>query len=179
MEVVPFAWIIAFATRRASEWFEREPGARSRRELAVLAVLAVLAPLMRAEGAVTSVALGAVVAAAPRVRSLVVKSLDASRAEAVLFLAAALLPNLLFFLLTGAPTSSTAQVKLFFGNPYYALPEAAIANARTLVGTILDGQVWSAEFLPKGGFECIDRKDADAANAEIMKTYNISNDRRL
>ncbi len=35
------------------------------------------------------------------------------------------------------------------------------------------------EFLPKGGFECIERKDADAANAEIMKTYNISSDRRL
>ena len=25
------------------------------------------------------------------------------------------------------------------------------------------------EFLPKGGFECIERKDADAANAEIAR----------
>jgi hypothetical protein len=31
------------------------------------------------------------------------------------------------------------------------LPDAAIANARTLVGQILNGEVWSAEFLPKGG----------------------------
>src|SRR5262249_15350275 len=29
--------------------------------------------------------------------------------------------------------------------------DTALANARTLLGTILDGQVWSAEFLPKGG----------------------------
>ncbi|MDB4997431.1 MAG: hypothetical protein JWM74_4863, partial [Myxococcaceae bacterium] len=48
-------------------------------------------------------------------------------------------------------TSSTAQVKLLVGNPYFAMPDAAIANARTLVTQILDGQVWSAEFLPKGG----------------------------
>ena len=35
------------------------------------------------------------------------------------------------------------------------------------------------EFLPNGGFECIERKDADAANVEILKTYNIPSDRRL
>jgi len=35
------------------------------------------------------------------------------------------------------------------------------------------------EFLPRGGFECLDRKDADAANADILKTYNIASDRRL
>lgn len=35
------------------------------------------------------------------------------------------------------------------------------------------------EFSPNGGFECIERKDADAANAEILKTYNIPSDRRL
>lgn len=35
------------------------------------------------------------------------------------------------------------------------------------------------EFLPRGGFECLDRKEADAANADILKTYNIASDRRL
>jgi S1-C subfamily serine protease len=35
------------------------------------------------------------------------------------------------------------------------------------------------EFLPRGGFECLERKDADAANADILKTYNIASDRRL
>ncbi len=35
------------------------------------------------------------------------------------------------------------------------------------------------EFLPNGGFECIERKDADAASVEILKTYNIPSDRRL
>lgn len=150
MEVVPFAWLIAFATRRACEWAEGAE-ARTRRRLFELVALAALCPLMRPEGAITSVALGVVVAASPRVRALVVRGRDASRVEALAFVAAALLPQLVFLALTGRPTSSTAQVKLLPGNPYYVLHEAALANARLLVGTILDGQVWSAEFLPKGG----------------------------
>ncbi|MBX3198697.1 MAG: hypothetical protein KF894_11225 [Labilithrix sp.] len=150
MEVVPFAWLIAFATRRACDWAERAES-RSRRRLAGLVALAALSPLMRPEGAITSLALGAVVAAFPRDRALVVRGRDASRLEALAFVAAALLPQLLLLALTGHLTSSTAQVKLLPGNPYYVLHEAALANARLLVGTILDGQVWSAEFLPKGG----------------------------
>ena len=72
------------------------------------------------------------------------------------FLAAAIAPNLLLLALTGQATSSTAQVKLLPGNPYYVMPDAAIANARLLVGTILEGEIWSAEFLPRGGapFAC-------------------------
>lgn len=150
MEVVPFAWLIAFATRRACDWAERAES-RSARRLSGLIALAALAPLMRPEGAITSVALGAVVAAFPRDRALVVRGRDASRAEALAFVAAALVPQLLLLALTGHLTSSTAQVKLLPGNPYYVLHEAALANARLLVGTILDGQVWSAEFLPRGG----------------------------
>ncbi|MDF2692800.1 MAG: hypothetical protein K0S65_1183 [Labilithrix sp.] len=150
MEVVPFAWLIASATRRASEWAESRD-ARTRRNLIVLAVLAFLCPLMRPEGAITTVALGAVVAACPRSGVLAVKGRDVSRVEALLFVAAALLPNLLLLLLTGSATSSTAQVKLLAGNPYWPLAETSLANAKLLAGTILDGQVWSAEFLPKGG----------------------------
>ena len=150
MEVVPFAWLIARSTRRACEWAESEER-RTRRALAVLVTLAVLCPLMRPEGAITSIALGAVVAALPRRATVVVKGTDVSRLEAVAFVAAAIFPNVLLFVLTGSPTSSTAQVKLLPGNPYYVLPDAALANARTLVGSILDGDVWSAEFLPKGG----------------------------
>lgn len=150
MEVVPFAWLIAFSTRRGCEWAENEER-RTWRSLGALFALAVLCPLMRPEGALTSVALGAIVAAYPRRDALTVRGVDASRGLALGFVLAALLPNLLLLLLTGSATSSTAQVKLLPGNPYYVLPDAALANARLLVGTILDGQVWSAEFLPKGG----------------------------
>jgi S1-C subfamily serine protease len=35
------------------------------------------------------------------------------------------------------------------------------------------------EFSGHGGFDCLDREKASAAQAEILKTYGISNDRRL
>ena len=149
MEVVPFAWLIAHASRRGAEWAEGEK--RSRRALGILLALAVALPLMRPEGAITSVALAVVVALYPRRNGLVVAGRDLSRAEGLAFLAAALVPNLLLVLLTGHATSSTAQVKLLPGNPYFSVPDATAANARLLIGTLLDGQVWSAEFLPKGG----------------------------
>ncbi len=149
MEVVPFAWLLAHAVRRASQWVE-EPARRTPRELRILLALALLAPFVRPEGAIASLLLGVAVALRPRTTGA------RGRGEALLFLAAAAAPNLALLALTGQATSSTAQVKLLIGNPYYAMPEAAFANARTLVGVILEGEVWSAEFLPKGGapFAC-------------------------
>jgi hypothetical protein len=149
MEVVPFAWVLAHAVRRASEWSE-DPSRRTSRELRILIALALVAPFVRPEGVLASVVLGAAVALHPRTPG------GRGRASALLFLAAAAAPNLVLLALTGHATSSTAQVKLLVGNPYYVMPDAAIANARTLVFTILDGEVWSAEFLPKGGaaFAC-------------------------
>ena len=149
MEVVPFAWVLAHAVRRASEWVE-DPAGRTSGRLRSLLALALLAPFVRPEGILASMALGAAVASRPRIPGA------RGRGEALLFVAAAGGPNIVLLALTGHATSSTAQVKLLIGNPYYALPEAALANARTLVGTILDGEVWSAEFLPKGGalFAC-------------------------
>jgi hypothetical protein len=153
MEVVPFAWLIAFATRRACDWAEAAPETRTRRDLVTLITLAVLCPLMRPEGAITSVALGAVVALFPRPGS----GLARGRTEALPFVLAALAPNLLLLLLTGSFTASTAKVKLIPGNPYYVLYDATLANARLLLTSILDGDIWSAEFLPKGGapFACL------------------------
>jgi hypothetical protein len=149
MEVVPFAWVLAHAVRRASEWHE-DPARRTTRELRILVALAVIAPFVRPEGVVASLVLGIAVAIHPRRPGM------RGRAEALLFVVAMAAPNLVLLALTGHTTSSTAQVKLLVGNPYYVLPDAAIANARLLVGTILDGEVWSAEFLPKGGapFAC-------------------------
>ena len=144
MEVVPFAWVLLHSMRRASEWTE-EPSRRTPRELRILFGLALLAPMVRPEGAIASVVLAIAVAATPRAAGL------RGRAEALPLLIATAAPNLLLLALTGHATSSTAQVKLLVGNPYFEMPDAAIANARILVAQILDGQVWSAEFLPKGG----------------------------
>jgi hypothetical protein len=144
MEVVPFAWVLLHAARRASEWSE-EPSRRTTRELRILAALAFVAPMVRPEGAIASIMLAAAVLLHPRAETL------RARAEALPLFALALAPNLVLLVLTGHATSSTAQVKLLVGNPYFAMPDAAIANARILVAQILDGQVWSAEFLPKGG----------------------------
>lgn len=143
MEVVPFAWLVAHATRRAAEWVEL-PERRTRRELRWLFALALLAPLTRPEGAITSFVLAAAVLVRP------LEATARGRARAVALVVAALAPQLLLLLLTGRATSSTAEVKLLFGNPYYSLSAATLANAKTLVGTILNGEVWSAEFLPKG-----------------------------
>lgn len=149
MEVVPFAWVLLHSMRRASEWTE-EPARRTSRELRILAAFALLAPMVRPEGAIASFVLAMAVLLHPR------KDTARSRAEALPLFALAAAPNLLLLLLTGHVTSSTAQVKLLIGNPYFAMPETALANARTLVTQILDGRVWSAEFLPKGGapFAC-------------------------
>jgi hypothetical protein len=144
MEVVPFAWLLAHAVRRACEWAEA-PERRTTRELRILAALALVAPMMRPEGAIVSVLLGVTVALHPRAATL------RARSEALVFVALAAAPNLLLLALTGHATSSTAQVKLLVGNPYAVMPAAALANARILVTQILDGEVWSAEFLPKGG----------------------------
>ena len=35
------------------------------------------------------------------------------------------------------------------------------------------------EFVGKQGFECLDRDEARTANATILKTYGVTNDRRL
>ena len=149
MEVVPFAWVLLHSLRRASEWTE-EPARRTARELRILAAFALLAPMVRPEGAIASFVLAAAVLLYPRTDTV------RARAEALPLFALAAAPNLLLLLLTGHLTSSTAQVKLLIGNPYFAMPDTALANARTLVAQILDGQVWSAEFLPKGGapFAC-------------------------
>jgi hypothetical protein len=135
MEVLPFAWLLAATLRQVAEWDEGTPRPRA------LLALAIAAPLMRPEGSLVTVAAAVVVALRPR----------GHRRLAIALAGAAVLPTLVLFLLTGKATSSTAQVKLLFGNPYYSVLDGSLANARVLVGTILDGQVWSAEFLPSGG----------------------------
>ena len=150
MEVVPFAWLIAYASRCASEWAEASAESRTRWRLVWLVVLAIAAPFLRPEGALTSLVVGSAIFFFPRTQHW------ASRAEALVFLLAAIAPNLLLLALTGQPTSSTMQVKLLVGNPYYplqgfVLARTVLANVRDVVGVILNGEIWAAEFLPEGG----------------------------
>ncbi|MBV9946909.1 MAG: hypothetical protein JOZ69_08685 [Myxococcales bacterium] len=149
MEVVPFAWTIARAARRSAEWAEAGRGAdRTPARAGELAALAWAAALFRPEGTVTAifVAITLVVFAGRAER--------AARAAGALAAAGAAAPFVLLWLLTGTARSSTAIVKLLPGNPYYAggaLVAAVRANVVLLAGTLLDGQIWSAEFLPGGG----------------------------
>jgi hypothetical protein len=171
MEVVPFAWLVAHATRRAAEWAE-DPSRRTRRRALLLLALAFAAPFVRPEGAITSCVLGVAVLLHPLRSAAGSGSASGSggsrsepsaappasaarragaRAFALAFVVAAIAPNLVVYALTGHGSTSTAQVKLLWGNPYYDFGAATLANARTLVSQILDGEVWSAEFLPSGG----------------------------
>jgi hypothetical protein len=149
MEVVPFAWAIARASRRASEWAEDAPEARSRRRAAELVALAWAAALFRPEGAVTTLFVATTLAVFPRLPVL------RARAVALAAAAAGVALPLLLWVLTGSARSNTAVAKLLPGNPYYvgaALLDAIEENAKRLVLTLLNGEVWSAEFLPGGGW---------------------------
>jgi hypothetical protein len=151
MEVVPFAWCIARAVRRAAEW--REAGdrgtGRTRGRAIELVALAAAAPLLRPEGALFALFVAVTLAVFPapgeRVRE---------RRPAIAAFAVIALPWLMTLATTGSLRSTTAAVKLLVGNPYYTggtLVGQIGENARVLVVTLLNGEVWSAEFLPHGG----------------------------
>jgi hypothetical protein len=148
MEVMPFAWVLARAARRASEWIEADEAARTTRFRRELIALAWAAPLLRPEGAIATLMIALALARFPRTRT------RRDRAHALLALAVLGALPLLLLATTGSAASTTAQVKLLAGNPYYrgrALFVAIAANAQMLVGTLLDGQKHAVEFLPTGG----------------------------
>jgi hypothetical protein len=144
MEVVAFAWLLARSARRASEWVEGKEPPR----LGEMIALGLATPLMRPEGAIASVLLAAALAIRPLERSA------RGRALGLLPLAGPLLMPMMLRVATGSAMGATAQVKLLWGNPYYegaAFWATVSYNARLLAGTLLNGEVWSAEFLPRGG----------------------------
>ncbi len=148
MEVVPFAWIIARASRLASEWSEAPAAGRTPRRLTELLVLAWVAALFRPEGAVTALLLAATLAVFPRAGSI------RQRALALIPLVSVGALPLFLRMATGSPRSNTAVAKLLPGNPYFGghqLVAAATANANLLLSSLLNGDFWSAEFLPRGG----------------------------
>lgn len=141
MEVVPFAWLLVRAARLAAEHAE---GSEPARRVELIAV-ACAAQLMRPEGAIALLCACAGLALRPR---------GASRAWALLPLGGLALPALLNRALTGQSTSTTALAKWLPLNPYHQderLWSAIGANIELLFGTLFDGQIWSAIFIPAGG----------------------------
>jgi hypothetical protein len=148
MEVLPFAWAIARASRLACEWAEADPSDRSSRRLGELVAMAWVAALFRPEGALTALFVAATLAVFPRLPAW------RERAFALAAASSAFAVPLLLFVLTGSARSNTAVVKLLPGNPYYAGPaltSTVLSYAKMLVGTLLNGEAHAAEFLPRGG----------------------------
>ena len=156
MEVVPLAFVLAFALRHAIEWGELPRDERSPRRRRVLLLLAFLAPLMRPEGTLVSVIVAATLAFfAPRPSEGSTTARDRLRyGAAPLALAGALVVPLLHWALTGSVSSSTTIVKWLPGNPYYGHGAALVGtvreNLRLFFDAILDGRDWSAVYIPTG-----------------------------
>jgi hypothetical protein len=147
MEVVPLAWVLMRTARRASEWAEghgkpsrNDPNARPTELLA----LALLAPLVRPEGLVATAIVAAVLAA---------RGVGRTRGYALVALLGAVLPAAFNRIFAGSATTTTAIVKWLPMSPYLDASELARSiadNVLLLFGTLLDGRVWSAVFLPEG-----------------------------
>ncbi len=141
MEVVPFAWLLVWSARLAADQVEStEPTTRAARVTLVLVACA--AQLMRPEGAIALVCAGVALLRRPH------------RAWALVPLAGLALPPLLNWLFSGQAASTTALSKWLPFNPYYQderLWGAILGNVELLFGTLLDGRVWSAIFIPAGG----------------------------
>jgi hypothetical protein len=160
MEVVPFAWALAATVRRAAEWAERDPSERTRRHAGALAAMAWVAALLRPEGAAVALFVAATFAVypGPTTRGARpaggLRSWMLARAWSTSGVAAAFAAPAFLWLVTGSARSTTAVAKLLPGNPYYAgaaLQALVLEQAKILVTKILNGEAWSAEFLPRGG----------------------------
>jgi len=144
MEVVPFSFLLVRSARLAADWRDRSGEAATRRERIALIATAVLVVLARPEGAIGALAIAVALALWPR---------GGGRAWAVGALLALALPPLVNWAFTGQAASTTAVAKWLPGSPYHRgarLVEAVVANVQLVFGTLLDGRVWSAEFIPAG-----------------------------
>ena len=142
MEVVPLAWILVRTARRTADWVETPPGERAKP--GELVAYAWLGPLLRPEGVLSTLMVSVVLAAASRGRRRLL--------GLVAFVGAAL-PALVNGAFTGSTTTTTAAVKWLPLNPYVtkaALAQTVWDNVKLLFGTLLNGEIWSAVFLPQG-----------------------------
>ncbi|HET9956438.1 MAG TPA: hypothetical protein VFQ61_18140 [Polyangiaceae bacterium] len=144
MEVVPLSWLLLRSVRRAADWWERpESAASGHRTELELTTLAWLAPLMRPEGALGSMAIILVLSLKP----------PRPRRMAVWAALGVFAPATINWLITGQATTTTMRAKWLPVNPYSSvssLVEAMWQHIELLFGTLLNGEIWSALFLPKG-----------------------------
>jgi hypothetical protein len=149
METIPLAWIIARTARIASEWCEAEPEQRTSRVRWQLAALGAIAPLVRPEGMLASGMALFALAAFPAPD----RNRWRARAWSLIPLAGTAFIPLVNLLFTGHAGSSTAQVKWLALSPYYpslsALWPPIHANIQLMFSTLLNGEQWSAIFVPK------------------------------
>ncbi len=137
MEVVPLAWLLMRSVRRAADWLEGD-----RRRLWELLLLAFTAPLMRPEGAIASVLIA----------SALVLGGGKTRGWAALALGFLAVPPAVYWFFTGHATQTTTLVKWLPFNPYLTfggMLQTVLDNVRLFLSTLLDGQLWSAAFLPE------------------------------
>lgn len=144
MEVVPFAWLLLRTTRKSAEFYEAgaRPRGRQRHAALELGLLGVSCALMRPEGAVGAVTAGAAfVLGRGRWRT------------ALSCFSAPLLPPLVNLIFTGHAVSTTTRAKWLPHNPYLSgaeLVDRIAEHLGILFGTLLDGRIWSAVFIPQG-----------------------------
>jgi len=137
MEVVPLGFLLMRCCRRAAEWLEGE-----RARFWELLLLALLTPAMRPEGALGSAMIASALCFGGGRR----------RAYAALCLLFPALPSLVYVWFTGHATQTTTLVKWLPFNPYLdlrTLLATIFGNVQLFWSTLLDGQLWSAAFVPE------------------------------
>ncbi|MCU0691617.1 MAG: hypothetical protein MUF54_09460 [Polyangiaceae bacterium] len=151
METMGLAWVITRTARVAATWCEAADLQRTRRLRHELLVLACVGPLFRPEGVLTSLF---ALTALQRFPAPGTGSRGRARLVGLLPVAGALLPALLNLLLTGSPSSTTTAVKWLPLSPYYArwsdLSHEIGQNVALMFSTLLNGEQWSAVFVPRG-----------------------------
>ncbi len=142
MEVIPLAWLLLRTARRVAEHAEgRGPARRAAR--GELVALAFLAPAMRPEGALASVLVAVTLAVFPR---------GSWRAMAIVPLAGPLVPGLVNWIATGDFSTTTVAAKWLFATPYPARITGTLRyHLDVFFNTLLNGEVWSSVFIPRGG----------------------------
>jgi len=137
MEVVPLAWLLMRCCRRAAEWFEGE-----HERFWELLLLALITPAMRPEGALGSALIASALCFGGGHR----------RAYAALCLLFPAVPSLVYLWFTGHATQTTTLVKWLPFNPYLdgrTLLATIFYNLQLFWSTLLDGQLWSAAYVPE------------------------------
>lgn len=161
MEVTPLAWSLAYSARLSCTWAE-EPASRTASLRNRLLAMAIAGPLIRPEGMLVSLlvlATLAIFAPEPSSSSNEKRSIaglaqhQIERAWSLVALVGPAIPPLINRVLTGHFATSTTLVKWLPANPYYGganLQHGVQNNLAIFQKTLMDGQEWSAVFIPNG-----------------------------